>query len=159
MFEFRSFFFTAWLKRDICLSNAPFWFNFDLLFMYLYFLGITMMVTWSARCRASASSTSLCVTWGLWLATAQPSSTAWCRSASRRRWLACTCTASVSPSPPWPWPPPPRSTRTAEGGHVHAPQLPSHADWKSNPWLVWTAPMKFLSFFNSTEQKRAERTS
>lgn len=63
----------------------------------------TMTETWSAKCRASASSTNLFVTWELWLATALLSSTAWWRSASRRNWHGYSCTASGNPSTRSPW--------------------------------------------------------
>lgn len=64
------------------------------------------MATWSAKCRASALSTSLCVTWGLWLDTARQSSTRWWPSANRRNSRGYNCTASVKPPTQSRWPPP-----------------------------------------------------
>lgn len=103
---------------------------------FLSLTDTTMMETWSAKCRASASSTNLFVTWELWLATAPLSSTAWWRSASRRNWPGCSCMASGNPSAQLPWQRP-QDSQSPQSRWPLLPHWRRTAEWEGLCEIWW----------------------
>lgn len=81
---------SKWLCMEVRDAENLIWFFFFL------FTDITMMETWSAKCKARGLSTNLSATWKLWLDTARQSWIGWLQNVSKRNWPRCSFTALLS---------------------------------------------------------------